>query len=73
MGIEGIFVFCLLEYYISSNQILYMDSDFFILLEIKLMGGNFPAAFSFTHFLCFSFIFSTAKHPLRMTTQGMVG
>ena len=40
---------------------------------IKSWAGVFPTAFIFSNSLSFSFTFSTAKHPLRMTTQGMVG
>ena len=35
--------------------------------------STLPPLFLLLHFLSFSFIFSAAKHPLRMTTQGMVG
>ena len=74
MGIEDIFVFLLvIEHYIRLNQILYRGFSFFSLLGIELLGGSFPATFSFPHFLCFSFILLAAKHPLRMKTQGMVG
>ena len=39
----------------------------------KIMGGSFPAAFLFSHFLSFSFTFSLAKRPSRMITQRMSG
>ena len=63
--------FAWLGQYISSYTII---KDNFLL--INKIGGNLsavPLLFFFLHFPSFSLPFSAAKHPLRMTTQGMVG
>ena len=39
------------------------DLDFVSWLNIQRLGGSFPAAFLFLHFLSISSIFSAAKHP----------
>ena len=60
------------EQYISLRQALYRGS-FTLCNKIGVKAFNFPAFLLFSHFLPLSFTFSSAKHPLRMTTQGMLG
>ena len=48
--------------------------DFFSLNKLLgPKGSSFLAFLLFSHFLSFCSTFSVAKHPLRMTTQRMVG
>ena len=46
------------------------ESNFSLLKFGESLSNKLPFSF---HFLSFSFLFSLAKHPLRMTTQRMSG
>ena len=66
--------FFFFESFIEAQTIVKRGDDFLGWVEnTEQWVVSFPAAFLFFHFLCFPFIFSVAKHPLRMTTQGMIG
>ena len=73
VGSLDIFVFSLdSEHYISLSQALYKGGLFYV-IKLARKLSVFLLFHLFSHFLPLSFIFSPAKHPLRMTTQGMLG
>ena len=73
MGIEGIFVFLLIRALYKLKANLVRGTFHFLHFKYRALGGSFPAHFLFSNFLSFSSTFSATKHPLRMTTQRMVG
>ena len=71
-SLDNFVIFLDSEQYISLSQALYRGS-FTLCNKIGAKAFSFPAFLLFSRFLPLSFIFSPAKHPMRMTTEGILG
>ena len=73
VGSSDLFVISLgSKHYISLSQALYKDGSLYAIKLARKLLALLLFFFSLI-FSPFSFIFSPTKHPLRMTTQGMLG